>query len=122
MFQYYQVFPVYAGPPTLISSTISSCSDPLNAGAPLTMDSKKCHPFMIDSVANACIARVKDLVTVTADFGQIPPNFFPVEFGRDNVAYYKIEFGIRMTCYSAYTNYELIYKEINYGPVAAEYV
>ncbi len=67
-------------------------------------------------------ASVKNLVTVTADFGQIPADFFPIERGQDNMPYYKISFGIRMTCYSAYTNYELIYKDVNYGPVAAEYV
>ena len=42
--------------------------------------------------------------------------------GKDGMLYYKVNFQIQMTCYSAYTKYELIYNGVNYGLVTAEYV
>ena len=42
--------------------------------------------------------------------------------GRDSKLYYKLNYEIEITYFSAYTKYELIYDGYNYGPVTAEYV
>ena len=65
---------------------------------------------------------VNDLVHVTADFTTIPTSWLDTTMGKDGLLYYKVDFEVQMTCYSAYTKFELIYKGVNYGPVTAEYV
>ncbi|KAL9000689.1 MAG: hypothetical protein Q9169_000725 [Polycauliona sp. 2 TL-2023] len=91
--------------PTLVPISIFTCSDIDNAGPSMHQDS-----------------RVQKLVVVSADLGRIPFHNFPTEFGADDALYYRIEYCIEVTCYSAYTKYELIYDGFNYGPVTAEYV
>lgn len=74
------------------------------------------------NAADHITGSVKNLVTITADFSNIPTWKFALQVGKDGLSYYKVDFEIQMTCFSAYTKYELIYKGVNYGPVAAEYV
>ena len=62
------------------------------------------------------------LVDLKADFSQIPRSAFPKVRGADGRLYYKLNCNIEITCYSAYTTYELIHNGKNYGPVRAEYV
>ena len=62
------------------------------------------------------------LVHLTADLTQIPIAALPKVMGADGCLYYKVKFKIEVTCYSAYTTYELIHDGKNYGPVRAEYV
>ena len=62
------------------------------------------------------------LVKVEADLSRIPAHLMTQALGADNFLYYKISFDIEVTFYSAYTKYELIYQNVNYGSVAAEYV
>ncbi len=71
---------------------------------------------------NGIAAEVKDLVAVTVDFRKVPNPDFKVTVGVDGLSYYVIQYSVQMTCYSAYTKYELIYQDVNYGPVTAEYV
>ena len=59
---------------------------------------------------------------VTADFARVPTSYFATKFGKDGKLYYKLEFEIEITYYSAYTKFELIYNGVNYGPVTAEFV
>ncbi|KAL8872825.1 MAG: hypothetical protein Q9198_007141, partial [Flavoplaca austrocitrina] len=66
--------------------------------------------------------RVSKLVEVSANLGRIPRRKLPSVLGADGHAYYKINFAIEITYCSAYTKYELIHDNINYGPVTAEYV
>lgn len=68
------------------------------------------------------IARVRQLVRVGADISRIPPNKIPKVHGADGRLYWEIDFSIEVTCYSGYTTYELIHDNVNYGPVASEYV
>ena len=42
--------------------------------------------------------------------------------GADGYLYYKLNYDIEVTYYSAYTKYELIHQNVNYGSVAAEYI
>lgn len=67
-------------------------------------------------------ADVSILVKVKADLSRIPPDKFPVVKGADDHFYYLIFYEIEMTHYSAYTKYELVHNDVNYGPVDAEYV
>ena len=62
------------------------------------------------------------LVDLTADLTQIPLGAFPKAMGADGCLYYKVNFDVEVTCYSAYTTYELVHDGKNYGPVRAEYV
>lgn len=66
--------------------------------------------------------KVFTLVNIEADLSRIPATSLRTQMGKDNQLYYKIEYEIEVTYFSAYTKYELIYKGINYGPVTAEYV
>ena len=62
------------------------------------------------------------LVKVEADLSRIPTRLIKQTMGADGVLYYRIDFEIEITHFSAYTKYELIYQGVNYGSVAAEYV
>ncbi|KAL8736565.1 MAG: hypothetical protein Q9181_002356 [Wetmoreana brouardii] len=67
-------------------------------------------------------SHVQSLVQVSADLGRIPIYKFAKATGSDGRVYYKVDFQIEVTHYSAFTKYELIHDGINYGPVTAEYV
>lgn len=45
-----------------------------------------------------------------------------MELGEDGDLYYKVNFDIEMTCYSARTGFALIYKGKKYETVTTEYV
>ncbi|KAL8898343.1 MAG: hypothetical protein Q9192_002125 [Flavoplaca navasiana] len=92
-------------PPTKVTITIDMCADTDNKGPSVYKDT-----------------RVSKLVEVSANLGRIPRRKLPGVLGADGHAYYKINFAIEITCCSAYTKYELIHDNINYGPVTAEYV
>ena len=78
------------------------------------------HPTTAD--ANTKVDGVLRLVDVEADLTQIPLAAFPKKMGADGCLYYRVKFNIEVTCYSAYTKYELVHDGKNYGPVRAEYV
>ena len=65
---------------------------------------------------------VKELVEVVADFSKLPTSSFPIKIGADGREYYEIDYELEITFYSAHTTYELIYNNVNYGAVSAEYV
>jgi len=62
------------------------------------------------------------LVTVKADLSRIPERDLRKEMGSDGREYYVIHYEVEITYYSAYTKYELIYNDANYGLIATEYV
>lgn len=68
------------------------------------------------------VAGVTKLVEVEADLSRIPVALIPKAKGADGKMYYKIDYQIQITYYSAYTTYELIHNKINYGLVSSEYV
>ncbi|MCJ1471604.1 hypothetical protein MMC13_000244 [Lambiella insularis] len=84
---------------------IYAYSDPSNTGPPMYKD-----------------ASVKKLVRVVADLSNVPLHEFIRRTGADGHDYYCINFQLEVTYFSAYTQYELIHKGRNYGPVAAEYI
>jgi len=53
---------------------------------------------------------------------RVPIYLFPSSVGADGKAYYTIRYEVAIVYLSAYTKYELIYKNVNYGAVTAEYV
>ena len=65
---------------------------------------------------------VTELVEVRANLSGIPEDEFDLEPGADNDLYYKVNFDIEMTCYSATTGFALIYKGKKYETVTTEYV
>ena len=62
------------------------------------------------------------LVTVKADLSRLPLESLEQKTGVDGEEYYKIEYEVEVTYYSAHTKCELIYDGKNYGAVKAEYV
>ena len=64
---------------------------------------------------------VKHLVTLTADLSAIPPYRYRTATGADGEKYYKISYQIKMTFFSARTEYSLVYQNRPYGSVLAEY-
>ena len=62
------------------------------------------------------------LVQVEADLSRIPTHLIKKIVGADRALYYRYDYEIEVTHFSAYTKYELIYQGVNYGSVAAEYV
>lgn len=121
-FQYYAKYTVKEGPPTEITSIIQAFSDPNNSGAPQLNTRKPGNCNVSDTLTGKIAAEIKDLVAVTVDFRKVPYPDFKVTVGLDGLSYYIVNYSVQMTCYSAYTKYELVYKGLNYGPVTAEYV
>lgn len=62
------------------------------------------------------------LVEVEADLSRIPTTIIPKAKGADGKMYYKVDYKIQIKYHSAYTTYELIYNNVNYGEVDSEYV
>ncbi|KAI4261497.1 MAG: hypothetical protein L6R42_003302 [Xanthoria sp. 1 TBL-2021] len=102
---YFQTHRTDGPPPAEVKMTINMCADPDNTG-----------PSVYNDV------RVFDLVEVSANLSRIPRRKLPRVLGADGHSYYKISFAVEITYCSAYTKYELIHENINYGPVTAEYV
>ena len=61
------------------------------------------------------------LAKLKAHLGQIPAHLVNRNLGADGRSYYILNIEIEVTHYSAYTKYELIHKNVNYGSVTAEY-
>lgn len=57
-----------------------------------------------------------------ADLSRVPASKFPQITGEDGCFYYMVNYSIEVTYLSAYTKYELIHDNINYGIAVAEYV
>jgi len=96
-------------------------NDPQNTGAPQLKEGKYTERTAVQAIDKA-LDGVKDLLTITADFSHLTAWNAKTAMGQDGLYYYKVDFAIQMTCYSAYTKYELIYNGVNYGEVTAEYV
>lgn len=66
--------------------------------------------------------KVVQLVELNADLSIVPAKNFPQKRSPSGNSYYVFTFQVEVTYFSAYTKYELIYDNINYGAVSAEYV
>ncbi|KAL6717539.1 hypothetical protein ACLMJK_005454 [Lecanora helva] len=95
------------GPFKIVRDNIWVCQDRDNLGAP-----------QYNEEGND----VQHLVTIHADLSRVPEHLMPTKRGADGEKYYRIKYEIQITYHSAYTTYELIYNDVNYGAVNAEYV
>lgn len=102
---YHTVWRVSEGPRQSVTIDILMCSDPANKGAPIYKDGE-----------------VKHLARLTADFSCIPVGDIDRKIGKDGKEYYVVYYDIEMTHFSAHTQYTLVYKQIKYDSVTAEYV
>ncbi|KAL8943815.1 MAG: hypothetical protein Q9216_000808 [Gyalolechia sp. 2 TL-2023] len=102
---FYRTFTTSSPPPVTLGLLTSTCASHNEMGPSKYKD-----------------GRVQDLVTVTADLSRIPVHRLPQALGADGLSYYRIDFAIEITYYSGHTTYALVHDNINYGPVAAEYV
>lgn len=112
---------VHEGHPRKASVKLLVCSDPGNEGAPLYAGRKYVRIRNRNSV-DFRTEGVTELVKLTADLSRVPLSLFPTHTGRDDEQYYFVHFQVEITYLSAYTKYELIHNDVNYGAVAAEYV
>lgn len=65
---------------------------------------------------------INKLVELKADLSIVPIGKFPLKYNGKGVPYYVVSYEIEVTYFSAYTKYELIHDNINYGAVSTEYV
>ena len=56
------------------------------------------------------------------DLSTIPEETLDRDRGEDDKLYYRCNFQVEVTHYSASTRYELVYKGVKYDTVEAEYV
>ncbi|KIW48546.1 uncharacterized protein PV06_01122 [Exophiala oligosperma] len=64
---------------------------------------------------------VRKLVDFYADLSVISASLIPIETGADGKQYYLLDFQIKVTFFSAHTEYSLWYRGVEYGKVTAEY-
>lgn len=119
---YFQHHLVSFGKPKDISLKVYACADPDNDGPPMYKNSRKpvLHVLIVSLTYRK--GNVIKLVLLTADLSIVPAERFPRKHNRKGVPYYLVKFQIEVTYFSAYTKYELIHDDINYGAVSAEYV
>lgn len=103
---YHKVWLVSEGPKQLVAQDIMMCADPYDVGAPIYKDG----------------GEVKHLARLTADLSCIPASDLTRKFGKDGKEYYVVYYDIEMTYFSAHTRYALVYKNVKYDSVTAEYV
>ena len=104
--KYHKVWKVSEGPRQLVAQDILMFADPEGKGAPIYKDG----------------GEVKHLARLTADLSCIPVSELLQKLGKDGKMYYVIYYEIEMTYYSAQTKYCLVYKQVKYDSVTAEYV
>ena len=106
--KYHKVWKVSEGPRQIVSQDILMFADPDDKGAPVYK-----HGGGGD---------VKHLARLTADLSCIPVSELVQRVGKDGKLYYVIHYEIEMTFFSAQTKYCLVYKQVKYDSVTAEYV
>ena len=104
--KYHKVWKVSEGPRQIVAQDILMFADPEDNGAPIYKDG----------------GDVKNLARLTADLSCIPVSELGQKIGKDGKMYYVIYYEIEMTYYSAQTKYCLVYKQVKYDSVTAEYV
>lgn len=104
--KYHKVWKVSEGPRQIVAQDILMFADPQDKGAPIYKDD----------------GDVKHLARLTADLSCIPVSELVQKLGKDGKMYYVIYYEIEMTYYSAQTKYCLVYKQVKYDSVTAEYV
>ena len=65
---------------------------------------------------------MRELVELNVDLSCIPEETINRDTGKDGKLYYRCDYEVEMTNFSASTRYELVYKGIKYNTVEAEYV
>ena len=103
---YHKVWRVSEGARQSVTQDILVFADPNNIGAPTYKEGSD----------------VRQLARLTADLSCIPIGELNRKMGKDGKEYYVIYYDIEMTYYSAHTKYALVYKQVKYDSVTAEYV
>ena len=103
---YHKVWKVSEGPRQSVAQDILMYEDPEDKGAPIYKDA----------------GNVKHLARLTADLSCIPTGELQQKVGKDGKAYYVVYYDIEMTYFSAHTKYSLVYKNVKYDSITAEYV
>ena len=103
---YHKVWRVSEGPRQHVQQDIFMFADPHNTGAPIYKDA----------------ADVRHLTRLTANLTCIPTEDLGRKTGKDGHEYYVVYYDIEMTYFSAHTKYTLVYKQVRYDSVTAEYV
>ena len=103
---YHKVWKVSEGPRQSVAQDILMYEDPEDKGAPVYKDS----------------GNVKHLARLTADLSCIPTGELQQKVGKDGKSYYVVYYDIEMTYFSAHTKYSLVYKNVKYDSITAEYV
>lgn len=85
-------------------------------------NSKSPHPYELKVILIYTKGDVVKLVELNADLGVVPEEKISIRYSPFGVPYYKVAFQVEVTYFSAFTRYELIHDNVNYGPVSAEYV
>lgn len=102
--------------------SISACADPGNDGPPLYENGRNPITLAVTVSLTCGKGNVIKLVKLSADLSRVPATKFVQTRNRNGIPFYYIEYQIEVTYFSAYTKYELIHDNINYGAVSAEYV
>ncbi len=122
-YPYYTSKLVSEGPPSRLHCTVYVCVDPKNEGAPTYKDSSKPTRTPLPSkYLHLAAVSVKPLVKLETDLSMIPESAIDRQLGKDGKEYYRCNWAIEMTNYSASTKYEMVYKGVRYSAVTAEYV
>lgn len=103
---YHKVWRVSEGPRQCVQQDIFMFADPLDTGAPIYKD----------------VTDVRHLTRLTANLMCIPTEELGRKMGKDGHEYYVVYYDIEMTYFSAHTKYTLVYKQVKYDSVTAEYV
>lgn len=120
--EYRKSYLISNGQPKEIRIDILACADPVNDGPPMYENSKKPIFYSLIAALTYKKGNVVKLVGLEADLSVVPAVKFPLKRNRFGVPYYEVSFAIEVTFFSAYTKYELIHDNINYGAISAEYV
>lgn len=110
------------GQPKEIILTIYACADPGNDGPPMYNNSREHISHGLIIALTYSTGNVIKLVELKADLSVVSAEKFPQKRNRSGIPYYVVRFQVEVTYFSAYTKYELIHDNINYGVVSAEYV
>lgn len=109
------------GKPKYIICGVYACADPNNNG-PIYQNSRKPIPHGLIVALTYRKGDVIQPAELNADLSIVPAENFPPKLNRKGLRYYEVFFQIQVTYFSAYTKYELIHDNFNYGPISAEYV
>ncbi|KAI9836586.1 MAG: hypothetical protein M1819_001218 [Sarea resinae] len=103
LFQFWSIKRVAEGPPKRVDAVLYSFAGAGKEPAHANLD-------------------VINIAALRGDFSCIPADKITQRRGEDGVMWYVLDYAIAMTCYSAHTKWELVYNDVKYAAVTAEYL